>query len=195
MQWQTTCMRVPEWVVGSNLHPSAAGRDEHHLRVHLPRARLHHAQWSSRKIARSVGAWWRLRCKAKMPEVPGRCAASTRHHTRCHRQRRARTSCPLAPCTVEQPQYCSTSRSLMAAPLQRRTPACAWQGGKHTPPVCSFATSWRLHCKDKTPSCRCLVGAASTRRPSAADRDEHAPRVCLQHAPWSSRKLARPVGA
>ena len=85
----------------------------------------------------------------------------------CQRQRRARTLRPPPPRTVEQPQACSISRRtfMMAAPLQRQTPAGSL-----------------------------IVEAASTLRQSARGRDEHAPCVRLHLAPWSSRKLARSVG-
>ena len=44
--------------------------------------------------------------------------------TEGQRQRRARTSRPPPPPTTEQPQACSISRRFMAAPLQRRSPSC-----------------------------------------------------------------------
>ena len=64
-------------------------------------------------------------------------------------QRRAHTCSPPPPRTVDKPQACSISRSVIAAPLHRHA-------------------TYRCRCK-------CVVLAASTLRRSACSRDEHAP--------------------
>ena len=157
----------------ATLHSSAKGRDEH-----APWVRLHLAPWSSRrKLAPSVGASSRLRCRPQSVQVLGRggkhsptavpepetsthresltrprtvehpqaCSISrsfmaaplqdtvqvrgrgSKHsHAECKRQRRARTLRPPPPCTVQHPQACSISESVMAAPLQTTISAGAW---------------------------------------------------------------------
>ena len=79
---------------------------------------------SSRKLARSVGASWRLRCKGNH-HPPGASDLCSKHSPpECQRQRRApRTLSLPPPHTVQQPQACSISRSLMAASLQRQPPS------------------------------------------------------------------------
>ena len=71
---------------------------------------------SSRKVLSSGGASWRLRCSTQSVQVLGR--GSKHSHAECKRQRRARTLRPPPPCTVQHPQACSISESVMAAPLQ-----------------------------------------------------------------------------
>ena len=57
---------------------------------------------------------------------------------------RARTSSPLPPRTVKQPQACSTSRSLMAAPVQTTLQVqVRGRGGKHSPSECRRQTRAR----------------------------------------------------
>ena len=77
-----------------------------------------------RKLAPSVGASWRLRCGPQSVQVLGR--GSKHSHAECKRQRRARTLRPPPPCTVQHPQACSISESVMAAPLQTTISAGAW---------------------------------------------------------------------
>ena len=78
-------------VAASTLHPSASAREDEHART-LSDVRLRLPPWSSRKLARSVGASWRLsvaRFKALC-----RCLGPSGKHSppECQRQRRrART--------------------------------------------------------------------------------------------------------
>ena len=59
----------------------------------------------------------------------------------CQSQTRPRTLRLPPPHTVEQPQACSISRSLMAAPLQKQPPARALDlCSKHSPPECQSQT-------------------------------------------------------
>ena len=74
--------------------------------------------------ARSVGASWRLRCSTQSVQVL--VCGSKHSHAECKRQRRARTLRPPPPCTVQHPQACSISESVMAAPLQTTISAGAW---------------------------------------------------------------------
>ena len=111
----STCKGMRE--AASTLHPSAGGRDEH-----APCICLHLTRWSSRKLARSVGAAWR-RCRRRG------------NHLHVQVQR---TLSPSAPSIVEQLQACSISRSFMAALLQRQAPAGAWskRQARRSPPEC-----------------------------------------------------------
>ena len=66
-------------------------------------------------------------------------AASTLHSSECQRQRRARTLSLPPPRTVEQPQPCSISRSLVAAPPNNGKHflhQVAGRSGKHSPLKC-----------------------------------------------------------
>ena len=55
-------------------------------------------------------------------QVPG--PRSKHSPSKCQRQRRARTLVPPLTRSTEQPQVCSISLRLMAAPLQRQTQTC-----------------------------------------------------------------------
>ena len=102
----------------STLMPSANDSDEL-----APCVRLHLAPYSTRKLAPSVRASWQLRCRPQSVQVLD--CGSKYSHAECIRQRRASTLRPPPPCTVQHPQACSISESVMAAPLQTTTGAGA----------------------------------------------------------------------
>ena len=138
-------------------------------------------------------------------------------------ERRARTLSPPPPRTMEQPQACSISREHHGGSVApRQTPVLqvlGRRGGKHSPtrvperrartlsqpPSCTVeqpqacSTSRELHggsvAKANTPTGASWSGRQALSQPSPIGRDEHGPCVRLRLAPWSSRKLARPVGA
>ena len=111
-----------------------------------------------RKLAPSVGASWRLRCRPQSVHVRG--CGSKHSHAECKRQRRARTLRPPPPCTVQHPQACSISESVMAAPLQTTISAGAWS-------------------RQQALSCRVQTTATSTHLASASALHRAAPASLL----------------
>ena len=178
------------------------------------------APWSSRTLARSVGASWR---RHRTMANTCRClvvTAGTLYSLKRQRQRRARTVTPRPPRTVEQPHACSISRSFIAAPLHSQTPADAWSrqqalstqvpeaetnmdfesaSALHRGAAASLHNQSELGGGSDTKPHICLQvpcrGGKQVLHSSAIGRDKHGRSVCLRFAPWSSRKLARSDGA
>ena len=99
------CLHKLLGLATSTLHSSACGRHEH-----APRLRHRRASCRSRcKLARPVGASWRLRRRAKQALCSTRVpkAETSTHHLE-------------SAIAVKQVQACSTSRSFVAAPSQRQ---------------------------------------------------------------------------
>ena len=151
------------------VHLRLASRSSRKLARSVGAVRLRLIPWSSRKLARSVGAPWRLRGrKGKHLQVRQQDGTHS-PPPQCQRQKTSTHLESAAPTLHRRAAASLLDQSgvCMTAPLQWQTPAGAW--------------SWRRQ------------AISSTRVPEADD--EHAPRVRLRLASWSSRKLARSVGA
>ena len=130
------------------------------------RLRLRLAPWSSRKLARSVGAPWRLPLQRQHHQQMSRCFGAW-----SWRQALCTSKVGHAPCVC-----------LRLAPWSSRKLARSVGG------------SWRLPLQRQR-HLQVQVAGLGGKHALSTSRDEHAPCVGLRFAPWSSRKLARSVGA
>ena len=146
--------------MASNLHPSAKGRHEH-----APCVRLHLAPWSTRKLAPSVRASWRLRCRPQSLQVLGRGG------------KQSASECQEAKTSTHLESLSASHRGAAVASLLHQSEL---HGG-------SVADHNQCRCV--------VAAASTLLHSSANGRDEHAPCVRLRLAPCSSRKLAPSVGA